>query len=292
VGDLGGGGVSLGARFVLLAALAIGLMLADHQSDRLRRLHEFLSVAVYPIQVIVDLPFSTWDALSESVADRGSLRDENERLARELRVAKVRLQGMQTLERENADLRELVDAVEMRRELDIRLAEILSVDLENRQRFIINRGKNDGVYDCQPLLDADGVVGQVIEASARTARALLITDASHSIHVANVRTQQRTIAQGTGDSRGLRLMFVTNEDDFRVGDQLVTTGFGGIFPPGRPVATITSVEPQPGQSWAEVHAEPVAALDRIQEVLLVWDGTDDSVGCAANPVQNLAGLIP
>ncbi len=289
-GILGRGGFALGARFVVLAAVAIGLMLADHRHNHLSRVRELLGLAVYPVQFVVDMPFSTWRSVSESMADRRSLMIENERLERELRLTRVRLQELQSLRRQNEDLLKLVDAVENRRELDLRLAEILSVDLSNRQRFVINRGRNDGVYECQPLLDADGVVGQVVEVSAMQSHAILITDASHSIQVSNVRTQQRTIAQGTGDSRNLRLLFVTNEDDFMQGDLLVTTGFGGIFPPGRPVAEVVSVEPQPGQNWAEVVAEPVAALDRIQEVLLVWDGRDEHTDCAADTAQTFAGL--
>ena len=123
----------------------------------------------------------------------------------------------------------------------------------------------------------------------------MITDASHSIHVANVRSALRTVAEGTGQSRSLRLLFVTNEDDYQVDDLLVTTGYGGIFPPGRPVARVTEVTPQLGQDWAIVRAEPVADLDRIQEVLLVWDNRDQRgipADCATQSSGSFAGLVP
>jgi rod shape-determining protein MreC len=288
---IGRDGVALGARFVLLAAAAVVLMLADHRQGHLDRVRQTLSVAVYPLQLAVDLPFSTFEMLRTSMAERKALMVENDRLQRELRVARIRLQSFEALERKNEDLRRLVDAGELVPDLEIRLAEILTVDFENRHRFIINRGCNDGVYDCQALLDAEGVVGQVIAVSPITAEALLITDASHSIQVANVRTQERTILQGTGDRRELRLLAVTNEDDFVVGDLLVTTGYGGVYPRGRPVARISRVEPQPGRDFANVYAEPVAALDRAQEVLLVWEQQGKPAGCAAESAPSFAGLV-
>jgi rod shape-determining protein MreC len=296
---LGRRGVPLSVRFVALAAIAVGLMLADHRQNHLDRVRDVLNAAVYPALVLVDFPFSTWESLSDSMATRRALIEENERLELELRVARVRSQNLESLEEDYSRLRRMIDALESAQEQDqeqaqelrIRMADILQVDLDNRQHFLINRGTNDGVYECQPLLDAEGVVGQVIETSARTAKAILITDASHGIQVENTRTQQRTIAQGTGDSRDLRLLFVTNDEDFAAGDLLVTTGYGGIFPPGRPVATVTHVDPQPGKDWASVRAAPVADLDRIQEVLLVWDERREGRGCAADPAQSFAGLV-
>lgn len=279
----GRGGVSLGARFVLLAAVALSLMIVDHRQDHLERVRSLLSLAVYPIQVAVDMPFSAFKSLRESMADRAALSTENERLERQLRVAQVRLQNYAALERENERLRAQVRAIEGQNELDIRMAEILEVDLENRQRFLINRGSNDDVYVGQPLLDAEGVVGQVVSVSRFSSEALLITDASHRIHVANARTGWRTIAQGTGNAGSLRVLYVTNDDDVQVGDELVTTGMGRVFPRGRPVARVTAVEPQPGQPFASVVAAPVADLNRDQEVLLVWSAEPGRDEPAAAP---------
>lgn len=264
----GRGGVSLGARFVLLAVLSLTLMVVDQRQDHLERVRSALNLAVYPIRLAVDMPFSVAGSLRESMADRRELLEKNERLALELRVARLRQQDYDAIVRENERLRRIVDA-QSPADIDYRMAEILAVDLEHGQRFIINRGANDGVTVGQPLLDADGIVGQVRAVSEYSSEALLITDASHRVHVANVRTSQRMILQGTGDSRVLRVLFVTNEDDIQVGDQLETTGLGGVFPRGRPVARITSFER--GQSFATVSAAPIADLDRDREVLLVMD---------------------
>jgi rod shape-determining protein MreC len=275
------GGVSLGARFVLLAAVALVLMIVDHRQDHLRRVRELLSLAVYPITVAVDMPFSAWETITESLTDRRALRRENERLKDQLLYLQFQLQKLQSLESENASLRELFDTYGGERDHDVRIAEILSVDLENRQRFIINRGLADGVYVGQPLLDADGVVGQIRSVSRMTSEAMLITDADHAVHVTVGRNGLRTIAEGTGDTGALRLPYVTNSDDIRRGDELFTSGLGGVFPRGRPVAKVTDVRRQPGQPFAEVIATPVAALDRDQEVLLVWNNEQPAADAPA-----------
>jgi rod shape-determining protein MreC len=275
---MAGRGVSLGARFVLLAVLALALMVVDQRQDHLERVRSVLNLAVYPIRLAVDMPFSAVKSLRASMADRGELLEEKERLEYELRVARIRLQDYDAIVRENERLRRIVDAQDPE-DLDIRMAEILKVDLENQQRFIINRGANDGVWVGQALLDADGIVGQVRAVSEFSSEALLITDASHRVHVANVRTSQRMILQGTGDSRVLRALSVTNEDDVQVGDELETTGLGDVFPRGRPVARIT--EFKRGQTFATVWASPIADLDRDREVLLVMRGGPSSGAASA-----------
>lgn len=270
------GGVSLGARFVLLAIVCLALMLLDHQENHLRRVRQGLAVAVYPIQVAVDLPFALWRSASESLAERSALLLENERLKREKFNADYRLQRLATLEMENARLRELLDST-ARLDGRVLIAEILSVDLDPyRQRFVVNRGLADGVFVGQALLDARGVVGQIVEVGPMTAEAVLITDADHAVPVSVNRNGLRTIAVGTGDTNRLRLPYLTNSADIEVGDLLVSSGLGGVFPTGRPVAEVVEVGIRPGQSFAEVIAKPVSELDRDQEVLLVF-GAEDAV---------------
>jgi len=267
----GRGEISLGARFVLLAALSLALIVVDHRQDQLSRVREVLSLAVHPIYVVVDFPFNAWQSITGSISDRRTLMSENARLRRQVVISQYRLQDLNVLEMENNRLRELLDSYEEVSEGRVMIAEILSTDLEHyRQRFIINRGAFDGVEVGQPLLDADGVVGQVESVSAMTSEALLITDPDHALPVAIERTGVRAIAEGTGDSSQLRLNNLTNSSDVVLGDRLVTSGLGGIFPSGRPVAIIDEFTQRPDQSFAYVTARPVSALDRNQEVLLVW----------------------
>ncbi|MDX1561765.1 MAG: rod shape-determining protein MreC [Gammaproteobacteria bacterium] len=272
-----GRSVSVGARFIVLALVALVLMIVDHRQDHLQRVRELLGLAVYPIHVVVDLPFSAWRSASVALTDRQELLRENERLRRQQLNSEYRMQELESLKLENARLRELLEST-ARLEGRVEVAEILSIDLSYRQRFVINRGSADDVFVGQALLDADGVVGQIASVSPLTAEAVLITDADHAVPVSVLRNGLRTIAVGTGDSGRLRLPYLTNSADIEVGDLLVSSGLGGVFPTGRPVAEVTEVNPQPGQSFAEIVAAPVSKLDRDQEVLLVWTTGPGSTG--------------
>jgi rod shape-determining protein MreC len=248
-------------------------MLLDHQANHLARVRQALLFVVYPIQMLVDVPTDTWQALRGWIAERDALLAENEQLKRERLSTSFRLQRLDTLEAENRRLRELLESTEALGHR-VLVAEVLAVDLPYRQRFNLNRGLQDGVFVGQALLDADGVVGQVVEVGPFTAEAVLITDADHALPVSLNRNGLRTIAFGTGNSNRLRLPYLTNSADIVAGDLLISSGLGGVFPSGYPVGRVIEVGIRPGQSFAEVIAEPVSKLDRDQEVLLVW--TEDN----------------
>lgn len=267
-------GFSTGARFLLLAVVCIALMILDSRDQHVERVRQALSVVVYPVRVLVDLPFRTWRSASDSFSYRETLIAENEQLRRERLEAEFRLQRLAAIEAENVRLRELLDST-ARVGSRALVAEILSVDLDPyRQRFDLNRGLVDGVYVGQALIDAQGVVGQVVRVGPLTAEAVLITDADHAVPVSVNRNGVRTIAVGTGDSGRLRLPYLTNNADVAVGDLLVSSGLGGVFPAGYPVGRVIEVRLRPDQAFAEIMAEPSSALDRDREVLLVWDGAE------------------
>jgi rod shape-determining protein MreC len=266
----------MGARFLLLAVVCVALMMLDRRDQHLVRVRQALAVIVYPVRVIVDLPFSTWAKLSETLAERERLIHENRQFRRERLETEFRLQRLAALEMENARLRELLDSTERIGERAL-VAEILSVDLDPyRQRFDLNRGLVDGVYVGQPLIDAQGVVGQVVRVGPFSSEAVLITDADHAVPVSVNRNGLRTIAVGTGDSGKLRLPYLTNNADIAAGDLLISSGLGGVFPPGYPVARVIDVSFRPDQAFAEVTAEPASSLDRDREVLLVWTAADEA----------------
>lgn len=271
----GRGGISVGARFLLLAIVCGALMIVDHRDQHLDRVRQGLSLVVYPIRVLVDFPFSAWRWTGSTFTDRRQLVEENESLKRDRLNAEFRLQRLAALEMENARLRELLDSTATVGNRAL-IAEILSIDLDPyRQRFDLNRGLVDGVYVGQALLDARGVVGQVVRVGPLTAEAVLITDADHALPVSVNRNGLRTIAVGTGDSGRLRLPYLTNSADIKVGDLLVSSGLGGVFPSDYPVGRVVEVRARPDQAFAEVIAEPASALDRDREVLLIWNAADE-----------------
>lgn len=282
----GRGGISAGARFVLLAIVCLALMVVDHREQHLVEVRQGLSLVVYPVRVLVDFPFRAWSSIRTTFAARDKLIAENEQMKRDRLNAEFRLQRLAALEMENARLRELLDST-ARVGSRALVAEILAVDLDPyRQRFDLNRGLVDGVFVGQALLDAQGVVGQVVSVGALTSEAVLITDADHAVPVTVNRNGLRTIAVGTGDSNRLRLPYLTNNSDVEVGDLLVSSGLGGVFPPGYPVARIAEVRMRPDQQFAEVLAKPESALDRDREVLLVWNAADEAP--RASEAANLA----
>ena len=279
----------MGLRFVLLSALCLALMILDNNgSIYLTRFRQAASVVIYPLQAGVDLPFRTWRLGREFFASRYTLLDENARLRNEHLEYDARLQRMATLEAENSRLRAMLDSSD--RVADrLLVAEILAVDPDPyRQRYTINRGVRDGVYVGQALLDADGVVGQIDRVDAFTSQAILISDADHGLPVSVNRTGLRTIALGTGDGGFLSVPYLTNSTDIVEGDLLISSGLGGVFPPGYPVGRIAVVQRRPGQSFARVMAVPTAGLDRGRDVMLVWYLED--VGLTA-ATEGLAGAV-
>jgi rod shape-determining protein MreC len=283
----GRSGFSMGARFLLLAVVCIALMLLDRRDQHLVRVRQALSVVVYPVRVLVDLPFSTWASLRDTFATRDALIAENQQYRRERLETEGRLQRLDSLEAENARLRELLDSTGRIGSRAL-VAEILAVDLDPyRQRFDLNRGLVDGVYVGQALIDAQGVVGQVVRVGPLTSEAVLITDPDHAVPVTVNRNSVRTIAVGTGDSGRLRLPYLTNNADVVEGDLLISSGLGGVFPAGYPVGRVLSVERRPDQAFAEIIAAPVSSLDRDREVLLVWNAADE-VTRASEAAANVA----
>ena len=265
-----GRGPPLAATFVTLAVASIALMVADQRYSELERVRGWLNSAAYPVQVAIDLPFRAWNRLTGSFADRDRLREENLQLTARLRLANLQLQRFAAVEEENRRLRDMRENVSGVVERAI-VASILNVDLDPfRHRVLVDKGRADGVFKGQAALDADGIFGQVWRVNEHSAEVIMITDAEHAIPVQSNRSGVRTIAVGTGDLNRLSLPFVTVESDLKAGDLLLSTGMGGVFPPGYPVAKATKVERSGKATFAIVEARPTAALDRNREVLLVW----------------------
>jgi rod shape-determining protein MreC len=260
---------STGVRFILLLILAVTLMVLDHRNQHLVEVRKDLAAMLHPIQLLVSAPANINRQISESLNSRSNLIEENRRLKREALALNARMLRMTALEAENARLRALLDSTKKVGD-DSLIAEILSVDLNPfRNMILINRGSNDGAYIGQAVIDADGIIGQIIRDRRVSSEAMLITDVDHAIPVELVRNRLRTIAVGTGELNRLSLPYLPVSADIRDGDVFITSGLGGKFPPGYPVGTVRSVRSVPGLPFLAVDAEPAAALNRIREVLLI-----------------------
>ncbi len=248
---------ALGIRLLLLVLISIVLMYLDHRENHLDAARKAIGAAVYPIQLIVDAPVRLWAWLGESTTSRGDLQLEVGRLNAERLLTNARLQRLTALEAENARLRALLDARAKVRD-EVRVAEIMAVDANPYEHnLIIDIGSRDGAYDGQAIVSADS-------------QAVLISDTDHALPVEINRNGLRTIAVGTGEIDRLDLPFLPNNADIRAGDLLVTSGLGGSFPAGYPVAVIDAVTRIPQEPFANVTAKPSAALDQVREVMLIW----------------------
>jgi rod shape-determining protein MreC len=263
---------ALGLRLLGLIFISILLMYFDNRDNHLDTARKGIGAAVYPLRVIVDAPVRFWGWLGDSTTSRNDLELELGRLKAERLVTSARLQKLNALEAENARLRAILDARTQVRDR-ARVAEIMSVDANPYSHsLVIDVGTQDGVTDGQALIDADGVVGQVIEAGLMTSQAMLISDTDHALPVEVNRNGLRTIVVGTGKIDQLELPFVVNNADIRVGDLLVTSGLGGAFPAGYPVAIVETVTRIPQEAYADVTARPSASLGQVREVMLIFSG--------------------
>lgn len=260
-----------GLRLILLMLLAVALMVLDQRGNYLDQARRLLTAGVYPLVAAVDAPFTALANLQENLAFRRELLARNRELDEALLLQSARLQRLSALEAENARLRALLDSTATLPDR-VLIAGLLQVDMDPlRHRVVLNKGGRDGVYVGQALIDADGVIGQVTREHILTSEALLITDPDHAVPVEVVRNGLRTIAMGTGELDRLSLPFLTRNADIEPGDLLVTSGLGGSFPAGYPVGVVRRVDDSSGDAFREVDAEPAARLDRVREVLLVFD---------------------
>lgn len=253
--------------------LASLLLLAAEQRGMMRPLRTGIAVLVYPLQQMVDSPVSVFRDASEAFATRDALLKENKRLRDEQTLLKSRLLKFQSLEQENIRLRGLLETSFKLGE-QVLIAELLEVNLVPYEHVVmVNKGSRFGIYPGQPVMDANGVVGQVLRVTPYNAQVMLITDPNHAIPVQVNRNGLRTIALGTGQIDKLSLPYLTSNADIKPGDLLVTSGMGGVFPQGYPVATVVSISTQTSP-FSKVAATPLAKLDRNRELLMVWSKSE------------------
>jgi rod shape-determining protein MreC len=261
---------------VVFVAVSLVLMTVDHRQHHLENVRSALSFVVSPLQYLLGVPIGVGHWVGEALSSRESLEQENAALRSQHLLQSAGLQKMAALEAENERLRALLDSSVKVGERVV-VAELLEVDFDPfSQEIVINKGSRDGVTLGQSIVDAEGVMGQVVHVAPFTSTAMLLTDPSHAIPVAVNRNGLRAIAMGTGAADRLDIPHLPLNADIQVGDLLVSSGLGGRFPPGYPVAVVKKVERNPGQPFADVTASPTAHLEQSREVLLVWTSAQDA----------------
>ena len=256
-------------RFATCAVLSFLCISIDHSNDHLAAIRSALSVLVYPVQYVVNAPVQMGANIAGSLQTRHHLIEQNERLKADNLVLSSKAQRFAALKEENERLRELLDSSSTFQPQVI-AADVLAIETTpSARQIVINKGSNQGVFVGQPMLDAYGVIGQVVHVGPFSSTALLITDPRHALPVLINRSGLRAIAVGDEFPDRLSLSFVSTNADVLIGDLVVTSGLGRRFPAGYPVGRVKDVSLKPGDTFATIVVEPSAQVGHTREVLLV-----------------------
>ena len=260
-----------GYRLVLAVLCASALTFFDSRyAEQFQQVRHESQQLLEPLNRILSYPNRFVVGMSERLRTQKSLYEENKTLQAALLQTSVQLQQLAESRAENTRLRALLDSTLSIND-HILNAEIISIDPNpNHRVFTLNKGLREGITVGLPVLDAKGIMGQIVESTARLSSLMLISDSRHAIPVRVVRTGDRAILTGMGDNSRLRLDYLPESADIKVGDELVTSGLGDSFPAGYPVAMISDVKHQQGSEFTEAYAKPIAELDSSRHVIVLF----------------------
>ncbi len=269
-----GRGPSLSLRLFFAVVLSASLMLADSRLNTFSHVRYFLNSFVAPIQYAADLPRVLFDGLYERMQSHRTLLKSNQRLKQEVLTLRSDLILFNQYKEENQRLRKLLGSSFVRDERKM-VTEVMAVDTSPyTHQVVIDKGRTDGVYEGQPVINENGIVGQVTFVAAHNSRVLLLIDANSAIPVQDLRNDIRVIASGNGQSEYIQLEHIPSSTDIEVGDLLASSGLGGIYPEGYPVARVSKVDKDTRREFAVIEATPVVDFDRLRYLLLVWPNED------------------
>lgn len=256
--------------FFIALILAISMMFADYHYRYIHVIRSAFSLLVSPLQYAVDYPVRITGWIQALVGSKKTLLDENVRIRYEQTVLEAKMQNVLALQEENSQLKELL-LTSTKANMQAMAAQILAVDTSSaRHILVLNKGKQQGVYPGQPVLDAKGVMGQIIDVGLMTSTVLLISDAKCAVPVRNNRTGERALLTGTNKMDELLLINLPKTSSIHPGDMLVTSGLDRRYPEGFPVGQVESVNNVSGEPFARVIVSPVALLNHSRLVLLIW----------------------
>ncbi len=261
------------ARLVFFALLSLVLMVQDHRGQQLEKIRAGLSLLAEPVIFVASLPARLGGGIVDWFTGAATLREQNDKLRTERQILQTQLQQYEALEQENRRLRGMLGAAARVADRAI-VAEVMEANPEPfTRKIIVSKGSRDGVFVGQPVIDASGIMGQVTQVAWDHARATLLTDPGHAIPVLVVRSGLRAMVLGTGDQDQLKIPYLTAIADIREGDVLVSSGLGGTFPAGYPVAQVTRIVNDPNESFLTISARPAARIGHGTQALLIWPGT-------------------
>ncbi len=255
--------------FIAFVVASLVLLTADHR-NAIPAARTGLSIVVYPLKVLVDLPYTTTRTITQFFTSHKTLNHENEELRKLVTIYAARDQKYRSIASQNVRLREALNTAKIFDESYL-LANILMVDANRfRQTVTINKGTEQGAYEGQIALAGNSIFGQVIHASTQSAVVMQLSDPKHSIPVRNARTGEKALAVGTGVVNIVSLEHIENVDEINTGDLYISSGMGLLFPPDFPVAVVQQKHYNPADSMTTVSATTVTDFNRTRELLLIW----------------------
>ncbi|WP_276898446.1 rod shape-determining protein MreC [Frischella perrara] len=273
----------LGLRLFLSLILSVALIICDVNYRPFTVIRYYLDSAISPLYYVSNFPLSAFNELNDLSAKHQALLDENALLKEQLQMQQSDLVRLDSLKKENDELRTLLGSP-LRNDEYKKVAQVLLVDTNPYSyQITLDKGTREGVFVGQPVVDEKGVVGQIFKTAYNTSRAILICDSQHAIPVQVLRNGITMVAVGNGCNNDLLLDFLPNNVDIQVGDVLVTSGLGGRFPKGYPVATVSSVKVDMHDSTPVISATPTADLKRLRYLLLLWNEHNKSQ--AVTPIE-------
>lgn len=242
----------------------------NHQGKHLTSVRSVLSTLVSPVQYAINWPVQVTEWAQASFSGQQKLMSQNADLKVQVFLLKARLQKLLALEQENEQLRALLQSTPQTA-AKVLVARILMINADPfLQQVVINQGHPQGLFVGQPVLDGSGVFGQVIQTNHYTSRVMLPTDIRSAIPIQDSRSGVRGIVVGNGDSTTMSLVNIPLTADIHVGDELVTSGLGDLFPVGYPVGKVHKIQITPGKQFAQITVLPSAHLNQSHLVLLLW----------------------
>lgn len=273
----------LGLRLFLALILSVALIICDVNYRPFTVIRYYLDSAISPLYYVSNFPLSAFNELNDLSAKHQALLDENALLKEQLQMQQSDLVRLDSLKKENDELRTLLGSP-LRNDEYKKVVQVLLVDTNPYSyQITLDKGTREGVFVGQPVVDEKGVVGQIFKTAYNTSRAILICDSQHAIPVQVLRNGITMVAVGNGCNNDLLLDFLPNNVDIQVGDVLVTSGLGGRFPKGYPVATVSSVKVDMHDSTPVISATPTADLKRLRYLLLLWNEHNKSQ--AVTPIE-------
>ena len=236
-------GLSAPAKLGLCMVLSVLLMLSDARWGITQPVRLVFSVLLYPLQLVALAPIELVRKTSEFLASRDGAQKEAALAREKALVQSAKAMQVDQLLLENQRLRALLDMRE-RRGLNARGAQVIYAAADPYSRkLILDQGMVHGFAAGSPVMDENGIVGQITRAYPFVSELTLITDRDHAIPILNTRNGLRGVAYG--DSEGsdlLELRYLATNADIQEGDLLTTSGIDGVFPPGLPVARVAKVD--------------------------------------------------